>query len=127
MSNRINNRIKRIADLNDRFRMQMMMPLFFESEIVPGKVLLTAGISAMTAVDNLEILFKVRDFNDFTEDNYLYKGLHGERDFGAFDHNDKRIFWKIDYYAPDMMHGSEDPADPAQTMRVLTIMLANEY
>jgi hypothetical protein len=27
---------------------------------------------------------------------------HGEHDFGAFEHEGQRIFWKIDYYAPDM-------------------------
>jgi uncharacterized protein DUF3768 len=65
---------------------------------------------------------KVELFDSFTEDN-----PHGGHDFGAFEHEGARIFWKIDYYAPDMEHGSENPADPKQTVRVLTIMLASEY
>jgi hypothetical protein len=52
---------------------------------------------------------------------------HGERDFGAFDHDGRRIFWKIDYYDRALHHGGEDPSDPGQTARVLTIMLASEY
>jgi hypothetical protein len=53
-------------------------------------------------------------------------------DFGSLDYEGQRIFWKIDYYdrasfgtGCDM--GSDDPADPAKTLRVLTIMLASEY
>jgi transposase InsO family protein len=56
---------------------------------------------------------KVETFNTFTPDN----DPHRERDFGAPEHNGERIFWKIDYYAPDMEHGSEDPADPPELAR----------
>jgi hypothetical protein len=63
------------------------------------------------------------DFRRLPPDN----DPQGERDFGAFEHNGDRIFWKIDYYAHDMEHGSEDASDPRQTVRVLTIMLASEY
>lgn len=51
---------------------------------------------------------------------------YGERDFGAFDHAGERIFWKIDYYDRTLRHGSEDPSDPTQTVRLLTIMFASE-
>ena len=50
-----------------------------------------------------------------------------KHDFGAFEVEGHRLFFKIDYYAPDMQHGSEDPADPTKTVRVLTLMLAEEY
>ena len=105
---------QRIAKLNDLCRKAMG---------VAGKLVQTEGICALPAKTQSAIRETVETFNAFTEDN----DPHGERDFGAFNHEGHRIFWKIDYYAPDLCHGSEDPADPTQTVRVLTIMLAEEY
>ena len=103
----------RIRDLNDIFR----------TSFIGGRVIQTAGISALPETDQSKIREKVETFNDFTSDN----DPHGEHDFGAFDHNGVRIFWKIDYYSKDLSVGSEDPAGPTQTTRVLTMMLASEY
>ncbi len=111
---------KRIAELNDSLRAIVQMPVFGPA---PGKVYVTRGITALPPVDQIEIMACVRSFDDFTENNDPY----GERDFGAFDHNGQKIFWKIDYYDRALKYGSEDPSDPEKTTRVLTIMLAEEY
>jgi len=104
----------RIAMLNDLFRKGIG---------VGGRMVQTSGIAALPLDDQSAIREKVERFNAFSEDN----DPHGERDFGAFEHDGERIFWKIDYYDPTLSMGSEDPSDPKQTVRVLTIMLASEY
>ncbi len=73
--------------------------------------------------DRIEIVNRVRSFDAFTPDNDPY----GEHDFGAFDCQDRKIYWKFDYYERDTEWGSPDPSDSEQTLRVLTIFLAEEY
>jgi|GEM_PF-732551 len=107
-------RTKTIAALNDLCRKAMD---------VAGRVFQTSGISALPSQDQSAIREKVETFDAFTPDN----DPHKERDFGAFEHNGGRVFWKIDYYDTTMTKSSEDPSDPKQTVRVLTIMLASEY
>jgi hypothetical protein len=82
---------------------------------------LTQGIAGRP--DTEVILTRVAAFDAFSEDN----DPHGEHDFGSFEQNGDAIFWKIDYYDKSLQAGSPDPADPAVTTRVLTIMLAEEY
>lgn len=102
-----------ITTLNDTFR----------KTFTGGQVFLTTGIDSMSMDDKANILSKVRNFNDFTEDNDPY----GEHDFGSFDYKGNKIFWKIDYYDLNNQYMSENPANPDITNRVLTILLSCEY
>ncbi len=102
-----------IKTLNDNLR----------KHLIGGKVMLTQGINTKTYEEVAEIMLKVRDFNDFTPDNDPY----GEHDFGSFDYNGEKIFWKIDYYDKSYQYLSEDPSNPDVTNRALTVMLAEEY
>jgi hypothetical protein len=108
-------RTERIARLNDIARTAMG---------IGSRVVQTEGIAALPPDVQSRIRERVETFDTFNPDN----DPHGERDFGSFDVDDVgKVFWKIDYYDKSMEFGSEDPSDPGQTTRVLTIMLACEY
>ena len=102
-----------IAALNDALRRTLQ----------GGRVVMTARVAALPPEQKLVILQRVRMFNHFTEENDPY----GEHDFGAFKVDGERYLFKIDYYDLTLTMGSEDPADPEQTCRVLTIMHASDY
>jgi hypothetical protein len=108
-----NTRTARIRELNDTFR----------ATLEGGKCLVTSGVSAEGPEFAARAIAGVRTFTEFNADNDPY----GEHDFGAFSVGEQRLFWKIDYYDLSLQFGSRDPADPSQTKRVLTIMLAEEY
>jgi hypothetical protein len=102
-----------IRQLNDTFR----------RTFVGGRVMLTSGVDALPPDVKASVLETVRLFDKFDSGN----DPHHEHDFGAFEIEGERYFFKLDYYSPDLNAGSEDPSDPKQTTRVLTIMLASEY
>jgi hypothetical protein len=107
-------RSERIARLNDLLR---------QGRAASGKVLVTSGVQALGSAFMAKVRHEIAAFADFSPDN----DPHNEHDFGSLEIDGSKLFFKIDYYAPDMQQGSEDPANPQQTVRVLTIMLAQEY
>jgi hypothetical protein len=84
---------------------------------------MTQGVNALPIDTKARVILAVQSFSNFTKDN----DPHGEHDFGNFNVEGETYFFKVDYYALDMEGGSEDPADPNVTTRVLTIMRADEY
>ena len=104
----------RVRELNDLFRTEGRGK---------GTLMITAGVSAKGPDFIRQAADAVRSFDAFTEDNDPW----GQHDFGAFELDGERIFWKIDPYDLTMTMGSPNPANDAVTMRVLTILLASEY
>ena len=80
---------------------------------------MTAGLNAKGSEFVGKALVRVMAFDDFNADN----DPHGEHDFGSFELEGEKLFWKIDYYDLAGEFGSEDPADPKKTLRVLTSCL----
>lgn len=110
---------ERIRQLNDAFRTQPFLGAAFDE----NQLVITAGV-AVRGFDFVDrAVAAVRTFSNFTDAN----NPNGEHDFGSFDLDAVKLFWKIDYYDRQFRQGSSDPADPAATRRVLTILLAEEY
>lgn len=101
-----------IAHLNDILRLS------------PGQGwMITRGVQAKGDVFLRQAVMAVGTFNSFPAGDDPY----GERDFGSFELAGEKLFWKIDYYDRFLRDASPDPADPAVTRRVLTLMLAQDY
>ncbi len=104
---------ERIRNLNDAFR----------KTFTGGKAVITPGIAALGPEAVARIIQTVAVFDDFCHSN----DPHQEHDFGCFDADGHRVFFKIDYFDKSLTYHSPDPADPLVTERVITIMLAEEY
>lgn len=88
-----------------------------------GTVMITQGVRRITGFDPAVLAQALANYSGFDADN----DPHGERDFGDLVLWGWDLLWKIDYYDPALTFGSEDPADPQKTRRVLTVMLASDW
>lgn len=102
--------MERIKKLNDDFR----------TTLIGGRIVLTQGV--LHHPEPNQILERVKCYREFADND-----PYGEHDFGAFEAGNEKLFWKIDYYSSSLDSGSDDPADPAKTTRVLTVMLASDW
>jgi hypothetical protein len=104
---------KAIRALNDELR----------QNFATGTAIMTAGVAALGAEAVARIVKTIAVYDDFCHANDPYE----EHDFGVFEIDGHKLFFKIDYYDKSRSFHSPDPSDPSVTERVITIMLADEY
>ena len=71
---------------------------------------MTVGVAALGAEAVDRIVKTIAVFDDFCHAN----DPHEEHDFGAFEADGHRIFFKIDYFDQSLSIHSPDPADPVR-------------
>jgi len=101
--------------LNDRFRQSLDPRL--------GRLVLQPAVVNLPSNELDELLAQIREFDNFDEGNDPF----GEHDFGALVFNRQRYFFKLDYYDRSLRYHSEQPDSPLLTIRVLTVMRADEW
>lgn len=108
-----NEKTALIRALNDRLRVTR----------TGGRILMTRGVLR----DGPDFVFKVLQamaaYDGFESANDPYD----EHDFGGLEVDGQQLFWKIDYYSQSFRAGADDPSDEQNCVRVLTLMLAEEY
>lgn len=110
----INPKIYRIRQLNDELRT--------EGSCRNGRMV-AAGRLAQEHEKIGNIATAVAAFDDWHEGDDPY----GEHDFGKVEVNGETVIWKIDYFSLDELQGSDHPEDPNVTIRILTLMFAENY
>ena len=109
----MDHRTQQIRALNDELRQNFGC----------GIAVMTPGIAALGQEAVERIVKTIAVFDDFCHAN----DPHEEHDFGSFEADGHTVYFKIDYFDRDLKYHSPDPTDPAVTMRVITVMLAEEY
>jgi hypothetical protein len=102
-----------IRTLNDELRQNLSA----------GTALITVGVAALGVEVVARIVKTIAIYDDFCHANDPYE----EHDFGVFEVDEHKLFFKIDYFDKSRCCHSPDPSDPSVTERVITIMLAEEY
>lgn len=106
-------RAEAIAHLNDTLRKTR----------TGGTVVVTQSVMRLTGFDPTVLAVALADYEGFDADN----DPHGERDFGDLMLWGTDLLFKIEYYDTAMQFGSENPADPEVTTRVLTVMTTADW
>lgn len=111
-----------IAAQNDLFRRSILRKTP-TADVPQGQFVMTRGVAALGPDAQLELTRRVAAFDGFNADS----DPQGWHEMGVIEFHGTTVWFKLDLYDVDYTYGSPQPSDPAQTRRVLTLLLPSEY
>jgi len=111
-----------IAGQNDVFR-RSILGTTADADAPQGQFVMTRGVAALGLDAQLELTRRVAAFDGFNADS----DPQGWHEMGELLPDGTTVWFKLDLYDVDYTYGSPEPSDPAQTRRVLTLLLPSEY
>ena len=111
-----------IAGQNDAFRRSILRTTPV-ADAPQGQFVMTRGVAALGPDAQLALTRRVASFDAFNADS----DPHGWHEMGVIDFDGTTTWFRLDLYDVDYQYGSPEPSDPAQTRRVLTLLLPSEY
>ena len=111
-----------IARQNDLFRRSILTTGRCPS--LAGQACVTASLAHRANLPQIMEAIATAGDEAFTPDI----DPEGGHDFGRVEIDGERIWFKIDYYGDaNCAWGSDDPSNPAQTFRLLTVLLPSDW
>ena len=111
-------RTERIALLNDAAR---------QGRDRTARIVMTSGLLAEFSGDTVADSMMAQARLMAALRHCTFASDSPERDFASMDVDGIKVLMKIDYYDTKLAFGSEDPANPAMTRRVITLMRPEDY
>ncbi|TRD17300.1 DUF3768 domain-containing protein [Palleronia caenipelagi] len=116
---------RKVASQNDAFRRHVCLGAAWPEGIpaLEGQMVMTPGVRALGRLAVEACRPMVGRAAEFDPDN----DPDGYHDFGAVEVFGTKVWWKLDAHDRNYAFGSDDPSDPDQTARVLTLLLPGEW
>lgn len=97
---------------------------FWKEPHLHGRLMFSRYVADRGGLFGMKCINALAKYDGWNEDNDSY----GEADFCVLTIDGEKVFAKLDYYDKhDQNYGSENPADPAKTLRVAVVMMPEEY
>jgi hypothetical protein len=110
--------------MSDTAKIRELNIAFWRAPHLHGRLMMSRYVADRSSHFHMKCIEALRVYDGWSKDNDPWS----EADMCVLDIDGETVWAKLDYYSrADLNYGSEDPSDPAKTLRIGTLMFPDEY